>query len=222
MGDGVDIDEANAFRSAAGVVRDSRGNNEVIEHFFSSPPLPGEKRITPGAPGSGVTAQYLGDGRRAGVLGAHGLPRRRLPGRRVPTTRCAPRRAVARLAVRLHLRVPLLVLPRSSLRPSRSVWVVQRRADVDRHAHHVDDQEAGSHRSTERRAASRRSSFFADHYSLGETLRRGAEMEQEIVTLDAAGDGASDRATARSAVVAQAMERARSQDCDDGLCCVPD
>ena len=63
MGNGVDIDEANAFRSAAGVVRDSRGNNEVIEHFFSSPPLPGEKRITPGTPGSGVAAQYLGDGR---------------------------------------------------------------------------------------------------------------------------------------------------------------
>jgi hypothetical protein len=65
--------------------------------------------------------------------------------------------------------------------------------------------------------------FFADHCSLGETLRRGAEMEQEIVTLEAVREGASpDRTAARSALAAQAVERARAQDCDDGLCCVPD
>ena len=191
----------------------------MIEHFFSSPPLPGEKRITPGTPGSGVTAQYLGDGRalvywaRTGYLvddspadasqrlGAR--PEELLLASLCACTCVFTARAASLVAspVEIHVVASGLVDGSRITSMTKKLEVTGALADEQQQT----------------------LAFFADHCSLGETLRRGAQMEQEIVTLDAAGAGtSSDRATARSAVAAQAMERARSQDCDDGLCCVPD
>jgi uncharacterized OsmC-like protein len=228
MCNGVEIDEVNAFRSVAGAVRDSRGNSEVIEQFFSSPPPAGEKRITPGAPGSGVTAQYLSDGRalvdwaRTSYLvddspvdasarrGAR--PEELLLASLCACTCVFTARAASLVAAPVEIRVAA-----SGLFEPPALDQTSTRSGVTSMAKNLEVTGAITDEQRETLA------FFADHCSLGETLRRGVEMKQEIFTLENVGSAASqDRASARMAVAAQAVERARAEDCDDGLCCVTD
>lgn len=218
---GVAIDETNSFRCAAGAVRDSRGNIEVIEHFFSSPPAAGERKITPGTPGTGVTAQYLGDGRAlvywastsylvddstadaSERLGA--CPEALLVASLCACTCVFTARAAALVGSPVEIRV---VAAAEQASPGPRIVSIAKKLEV---TGEVTDEQRDT------------LAFFADHCSLGETLRRGARMQQEIVTMAGVGGGApSHRTSARSLLAMQAVERARTQDCDDGLCCVPD